>query len=136
MKSPIRPASRSIIRGTLRFIELMPVRDGESHIRHVIASEEVLKRASVHGALESSAGPAPERPGAYYQFRGAPGTIGVITPMTHTYCGSCKSRPPYRRRRLRTCLYGDHEVNLRDPLRGWISAQAATSHLAGGVLLP
>jgi cyclic pyranopterin phosphate synthase len=41
----------------------------------------------------------------------------VITPMTHTYCGSCNRVRLTADGRLRTCLYGDHEVNLRDPLR-------------------
>jgi cyclic pyranopterin phosphate synthase len=48
---------------------------------------------------------------------GALGTVGVITPMTHTYCGSCNRVRLTADGRLRTCLFGDHEVNLRDPLR-------------------
>ena len=41
----------------------------------------------------------------------------TITPMTHTYCGDCNRVRLTADGRLRTCLYGDHEVNLRDPLR-------------------
>jgi GTP 3',8-cyclase len=37
--------------------------------------------------------------------------------MTHTYCGTCNRVRLTADGRLRTCLYGDHEVNLRDPLR-------------------
>ena len=37
--------------------------------------------------------------------------------MTHTYCDSCNRVRLTADGRLRTCLYGDHEVNLRDPLR-------------------
>ena len=37
--------------------------------------------------------------------------------MTHTYCGSCNRVRLTADGRLRTCLFGDHEVNLRDPLR-------------------
>ncbi len=43
--------------------------------------------------------------------------MGVITPMSHTYCGSCNRVRLTADGRLRTCLYGDHEKNLRDPLR-------------------
>jgi cyclic pyranopterin phosphate synthase len=43
--------------------------------------------------------------------------VGVITPMTHTYCGSCNRVRLTADGRLRTCLFGDHEVNLRDALR-------------------
>jgi cyclic pyranopterin phosphate synthase len=37
--------------------------------------------------------------------------------MTHTYCGSCNRVRLTADGRLRTCLYGDHEVDLRTPLR-------------------
>ncbi len=103
----------------VRFIELMPVGDmANLTFEHVVPSDEVLKRASVHGVLEPSAGPARGNgPAVYHRYHSAPGTIGVITPMTHTYCGSCNRVRLTADGRLRTCLYGDHEVNLRDPLR-------------------
>jgi molybdenum cofactor biosynthesis enzyme MoaA len=37
--------------------------------------------------------------------------------MTHTYCESCNRVRLTADGRLRTCLFGDHEVNLRDALR-------------------
>ena len=103
----------------VRFIELMPVGEmANLTFEHVVPSDEVLKRASIHGTLEPSSGPARGNgPAAYHRYAGAPGTIGVITPMTHTYCGSCNRVRLTADGRLRTCLYGDHEVNLRDPLR-------------------
>jgi cyclic pyranopterin phosphate synthase len=103
----------------VRFIELMPVGEMANLTwEHVVPSDEVLRRAGVHGVLEPSSGPARGNgPAAYHRFAGAPGTIGVITPMTHTYCGSCNRVRLTADGRLRTCLYGDHEVNLRDPLR-------------------
>src|SRR5436190_16974640 len=76
----------------VRFIELMPV--GEMAMLsedHVVPSEEVLRRiAAVFGPLEAVDGPARGNgPAAYHRVAGAIGSIGVITPMTHTYCGSC-----------------------------------------------
>jgi len=104
----------------VRFIELMPVGDMAGLTwEHVVPSDEVLSRASeAIGALEPSSGPAMGNgPAKYYRAAGAPGTIGVITPMSHTYCGTCNRVRLTADGRLRTCLYGDHEVNLRDPLR-------------------
>ena len=107
----------------VRFIELMPV--GEMRALtwdHVVPSAEVLDRASdalsAYGGL--TAGGAPARgngPAAYYRAPGAAGSVGVITPMTHTYCGSCNRVRLTADGRLRTCLFGDHEVLLRDALR-------------------
>ncbi len=103
----------------VRFIELMPV--GEmAHLtaEHIVPSDEVLTRVASLGALAPASGPARGNgPAAYHRIAGAAGTVGVITPMTHTYCGSCNRVRLTADGRLRTCLYGDHEVNLRDPLR-------------------
>jgi GTP 3',8-cyclase len=104
----------------VRFIELMPV--GEMAMlsdAHVVSSVEVLARIGAEfGALEPVAGPARGNgPAAYHRLPDAAGTVGVITPMTHTYCGSCNRVRLTADGRLRTCLFGDHEVDLRTPLR-------------------
>ncbi|HWZ57573.1 MAG TPA: GTP 3',8-cyclase MoaA [Gemmatimonadaceae bacterium] len=103
----------------VRFIELMPVGDMRALTwDHVVPSDEVLDRIASLGQLTSTAGPPRGNgPAAYYRLDGALGTVGVITPMTHTYCGSCNRVRLTADGRLRTCLFGDHEVNLRDPLR-------------------
>jgi cyclic pyranopterin phosphate synthase len=103
----------------VRFIELMPVGDMRALTwDHVVPSDEVIDRVAVLGTLTATAGPARGNgPATYYRIDGAPGTVGVITPMTHTYCGSCNRVRLTADGRLRTCLFGDHEVNLRDPLR-------------------
>jgi cyclic pyranopterin phosphate synthase len=107
----------------VRFIELMPVGEMEMLTdEHVVPSDEVLSRIrAALGTLEASGGPARGNgPAAYWRLAGARGTIGVITPMTHTYCGSCNRVRLTADGRLRTCLFGDHEVDLRTPLRSGI----------------
>jgi GTP 3',8-cyclase len=103
----------------VRFIELMPVGEMRDLTwEHVVPTSEILDRISVLDALSPDAGPARGNgPATYYRFAGAPGTVGVITPMTHTYCGTCNRVRLTADGRLRTCLFGDHEVNLRDALR-------------------
>ncbi len=103
----------------VRFIELMPVGDlRELTWDHVVPTAEILDRLATVDALVPDAGPARGNgPAAYYRYAGAPGTVGVITPMTHTYCGTCNRVRLTADGRLRTCLFGDHEVNLRDALR-------------------
>lgn len=103
----------------IRFIELMPVGDmRELTWEHVVPSAEVLERVAEIGALSADGGPAlGNGPAAYYRLAGARGTVGVITPMTHTYCGTCNRVRLTADGRLRTCLFGDHEVLLRDAIR-------------------
>lgn len=104
----------------VRFIELMPVGEMAGLTwEHVVPSPEVLDRAAdAVGPLEPSEGPRRGNgPARYYRVTGAPGTIGVITPMSHSYCDTCNRVRLTADGRLRTCLYGNHELNLRDPLR-------------------
>ncbi|MEP6622793.1 MAG: GTP 3',8-cyclase MoaA [bacterium] len=111
----------------VRFIELMPVGSLEPLTdEHVVPSDEILSQIRrALGALEPDAGPPRGNgPAAYYRVPGALGTIGVITPMTHTYCGSCNRVRLTADGRLRTCLFGDHEVDLRTPLRAGIPLEA------------
>jgi cyclic pyranopterin phosphate synthase len=103
----------------VRFIELMPVGD-MSHLTwdHVVPSDEILARL---GRVAPLTAVTPDvkgnGPAAYYRLEGGPGAVGVITPMTHTYCGSCNRVRLTADGRLRTCLFGTHEVDLRTPLR-------------------
>lgn len=103
----------------VRFIELMPVGGlRELSAEHIVPSDEVLERIAALGALESGGGPPRGNgPAAYYHLSGAAGSVGVITPMTHTYCGSCNRVRLTADGRLRTCLFGEHEVELRTALR-------------------
>jgi GTP 3',8-cyclase len=107
----------------VRFIELMPVGEMEAlTFEHVVPSEEILARiGAALGPLERTAGPAlGNGPAEYWRLPGAAGSIGVITPMTHTYCERCNRVRLTADGRLRTCLFGDHEVDLRTPLRAGI----------------
>jgi cyclic pyranopterin phosphate synthase len=103
----------------VRFIELMPVGDlRELTWEHVVPTAEVLDRISALGALADDAGPPRGNgPARYYRLPDAVGTVGVITPMTHTYCESCNRVRLTADGRLRTCLFGDHEVSLREAVR-------------------
>ena len=103
----------------VRFIELMPVGElRDLTWDHVVPTDEVLTRVRALGDIERDAGPARGNgPAVYWRYPQAPGTVGVITPMTHTYCETCNRVRLTADGRLRTCLFGDHEVLLRDALR-------------------
>jgi cyclic pyranopterin phosphate synthase len=103
----------------VRFIELMPVGEMSGLTwEHVVPSAEVLDRcAAALGGLEAAEGPTGNGPAAYHRAAGAPGSVGVITPMTHTYCGACNRVRLTADGQLRTCLFGRHEVDFRGPLR-------------------
>jgi cyclic pyranopterin phosphate synthase len=103
----------------VRFIELMPVGDLRSAtFEHVVESDEILSRLASLGGLVPVDPPSRSNgPARYYRYDGARGSIGVITPMSHTYCDSCNRVRLTADGRLRTCLFGDQEIDLRTPLR-------------------
>ncbi|MDQ6718798.1 MAG: GTP 3',8-cyclase MoaA [Gemmatimonadota bacterium] len=102
----------------IRFIELMPVGEMRDVTwEHVVASDEILERIASIEPLSPVSGPNGNGPAKYFAFEGAPGSVGVITPMTHTYCATCNKVRLTADGRLRTCLFGDHELELRTPLR-------------------
>jgi GTP 3',8-cyclase len=102
----------------VRFIEVMPTGDNLSvSADEYVSSDEVLARVATLGELLPVAGPAGNGPARYYAFPGAAGTVGVITPMSHTYCDDCNRMRLTADGQLRPCLFGDLQTDLRDPLR-------------------
>lgn len=101
----------------VRFIEMMPVGRNLHLTDRFVPAEEMLDRIRALGDLEPAEGPVGNGPARYFRYPGAPGTVGVITPLSHNYCDRCNRMRLTADGRLRTCLFGDHEVDLKGPLR-------------------
>jgi len=116
----------------VRFIELMPVGRNLHLTDRFMSADEVLGRIARIDGLEPDEGPVGNGPATYYRFVDGRGSIGVITPLSHNYCDRCNRMRLTADGKLRTCLFGDHEVDLRGPLRetGTIADAVATA-LAG-----
>ncbi|HEX6309128.1 MAG TPA: GTP 3',8-cyclase MoaA [Longimicrobiales bacterium] len=102
----------------VRFIEVMPV--GENlgiSAREYVSSLEMLERVRAIGDLHAVAGPPGNGPATYFRLPGAAGTVGVITPMSHNYCERCNRMRLTADGKLRPCLFGDIQTDLRTPLR-------------------
>ena len=112
----------------MRFIEVMPVHENvELQRDSYVSSDEILERIAAVERIASGAGPAGQRSGALLRFPGAPGAVGVISPLSHDYCERCNRVRLSADGRLRLCLFGDHSLDLRTPLR----AGASTDEIAG-----
>ena len=102
----------------VRFIELMPTGSNlELSTDNFVSCQEALARIRRMGSIEPVDGPAGNGPATYFQFPGAAGTVGVITPMSHNYCDRCNRMRLTADGQLRPCLFGAIQTNLRDPLR-------------------
>ncbi|HEU5175123.1 MAG TPA: GTP 3',8-cyclase MoaA, partial [Gemmatimonadaceae bacterium] len=91
----------------VRFIELMPVGElRDLTDAHIVPTPEVVRRVEALGRLAPVDGPVGNGPARYARLPGAKGTIGFITPMTHTFCDGCNRVRLTADGRLRTCLFG------------------------------
>ena len=102
----------------VRFIEVMPVEDNVELQRDAyVSSDEILERIRAVAELRPVEGPGGNGPARYFAFEGAAGAVGVISPLSHDYCERCNRVRLSADGRLRLCLFGDHEIDLRTPLR-------------------
>lgn len=102
----------------VRFIEVMPVHENvELQRAEYVSADELIERLAAIGSLRPSAGPGGNGPARYFKFDGAAGEVGVISPLSHDYCERCNRVRLTADGRLRLCLFGDYEIDLRTPLR-------------------
>ena len=120
----------------VRFIEVMPVHENLGlHKDAYVASSEVLERLGAVEDLQPVAGPAGNGPARYFAFKNAAGAVGVISPLSHDYCDRCNRVRLTADGRLRLCLFGDHALDLRTPLRSGASTEELADIFRSGMLI-
>jgi cyclic pyranopterin phosphate synthase len=105
----------------VRFIELMPLNgdtDG-SHFRSLfISGREILERAQKElGDLKPVEKEDPAAPADEFKFEGAPGTFGVITPVSEPFCARCSRLRLTADGKIHPCLLTDLDVPVKDAIR-------------------
>jgi cyclic pyranopterin phosphate synthase len=102
----------------VRFIELMPFKG----VAEFVPSNELRQRISLLGKLEPCTPVAGNGPAMYYRLAGAKGTIGFISPLTElSFCSRCNRMRLTSDGKLRPCLLGEDEIDLRISLRNNVS---------------
>lgn len=101
----------------VRFIELMPVGCGSQY--HGISSDRVLEKLEQQygRAVPVQANNEKGGPAKYYDFAGFQGKVGVISAMSHQFCGSCNRIRMTAEGRLKLCLHYQDGIELRPLLR-------------------
>jgi cyclic pyranopterin phosphate synthase len=98
----------------VRFIELMPFKG----VAESVPSIELQQHISSLGRLEPCVSITGNGPAMYYRLAGAKGTIGFISPLTEiSFCSRCNRMRLTPDGKLRPCLLGEDEIDLRMPLR-------------------
>lgn len=66
---------------------------------------------------------------ANYRIKGFQGSFGIIAAFTRTFCGSCNRIRITPQGTLRTCLYGEPALNVRDIMRSGASDEELLKNL-------
>jgi cyclic pyranopterin phosphate synthase len=120
----------------VRFIEMMPVVENAAEQRDVyVSSDEILARVGGLEELRPVEGPGGNGPARYFQYAGAPGALGVISPLSHDYCERCNRVRLTADGRLRLCLFGDYEIDVRAPVRAGATRDELAGIFRGGMLI-
>jgi cyclic pyranopterin phosphate synthase len=101
----------------VRFIEFMPLDGGRTW-----KPEDVLSGAEMRALVEAEhpLRELPREPHAtarVFAFADGAGEIGFVNPVTEPFCSDCNRIRLTADGRLRTCLFSQHETDLRGPLR-------------------
>ncbi len=120
----------------VRFIEVMPVHENLDLQRDsYMSADEILERVGAIGDLHPAIGPGGNGSARYFAFEGAPGAVGVISPLSHDYCERCNRVRLTADGRLRLCLFGDYEIDLRTPVRNGASTGDIVDILRSAMLI-
>lgn len=103
---------------SVRFIEEMPFNGEGQHypVLHWTHSRILSELMRAYPTLERRPDP-PHATAMHYQVPGHPGDIGIIAAFSRTFCGTCNRIRVTAQGDLKTCLYDNGVLNLRDLLR-------------------
>ena len=119
----------------IRFIELMPMGPcAEWETSCFLSVDTILKRYSTLQIIE------PNGVARRYHLPGAKGTVGLISPLSHDFCGQCRRIRVTADGKLKGCLHSREELPLRglhgkdleDAIRRGILQKPQRHHLAEG----
>lgn len=109
----------------VRFIELMPLGGGEC--ARVAVSQYVSNRQT-RERIEAALGPLALLPDQHpadeslnFRLPNASGVVGLISPVSQPYCGSCNRMRLTADGRFHLCLLNEDEIDLRAALRSGAS---------------
>jgi len=103
----------------IRFIEVMPI--GDRNIwssEKFISIEEIYRKIRELGHLNSVLKHSNlDGPAQRFALEGGKGEIGLIGAMSNHFCDICNRLRLTAEGNLRSCLFSDHEIDIKNPLR-------------------
>ncbi|NVO00528.1 MAG: GTP 3',8-cyclase MoaA [Geobacteraceae bacterium] len=98
---------------TVRFIEYMPAIREHNWQRHVVPGAEILARLAERFTLIPAEQTEMAGPARNFRIPGAPGTLGVITPVSSHFCSECNRIRVTASGLAKGCLFSESLVDLK-----------------------
>lgn len=117
---------------SVRFIEEMPFNGSESHHPGIQWNYIKILQTIKEKYPDIAKIPDPPFSTSYnYQIPGHQGSIGIIAAYSRSFCGSCNRIRLTPVGLLKTCLYDDGVLNIKDLIRNGRTREEITSALLG-----
>lgn len=98
----------------VRFIELMPIGEASVWNKHqYIANDVVLKKIELEPVLKETKG----SPARYYRLKDGKGKVGLINPISCSFCQDCNRIRVTSDGKVKPCLHSNDEIDLMHVLR-------------------
>lgn len=118
----------------VRFIEYMPFDGNKWNDKKMVSYEELVKMIHVQFPDFTRVEDGQNDTSKAWKVPGFQGSVGFITSMTENFCGSCNRLRLTADGNLKVCLFGNTEVNLRDPLRNADIPEETIKELIGSAV--
>ncbi|HEY4317713.1 MAG TPA: GTP 3',8-cyclase MoaA [Herbaspirillum sp.] len=118
----------------LRFIEYMDVGSSNGwRMDEVLPSDQVVARIAGQFPLSPAGANYPGETARRWRYDDGAGEIGVISSVTHAFCGDCNRARLSTEGKLYTCLFGTAGHDLRALLRGDNSQDSDIANAIGHI---
>ena len=102
----------------IRFLEFMPIgRSSQWREEYYLPVAQMQERLRQFSPLEELPAEVNAGPAQRFRFPEAKGELGFISPMSQHFCQDCNRLRLTADGRLRPCLFGDEEIDIKGPLR-------------------
>lgn len=103
----------------VRFIEMMPLGDGEKlEVERLVPGAEARRRIEAIRPLVPAGRDRPSAPATVFRFADGVGDIGFINSVTEPFCAGCDRLRLTADGMIRNCLFARRETDLKPILRG------------------
>ncbi|CAN7989537.1 unnamed protein product, partial [Ixodes hexagonus] len=118
----------------IRFIEYMPFDGNKWSTKKLVSFKDMLSIIKKELPDLERCPDEPNHTSKIFRVPGWMGRIGFITSMTEHFCGTCNRLRITADGNLKVCLFGNHEVSLRDALRNKVSSDELLSVIGSAVM--